>query len=481
MKHNIDRREFLRRLGLGGAVVGLGAALDSCTGGAVSPKDVIGDFDPNGSPFSEDQLGEMTYRINPNTGDRVSLLGYGMMRLPQLPADASEAEKAKSPGANLDQEQINRLVDYAMKHGVNYYDTSPAYCQGISEIATGIALSRYPRNSYYIATKLSNFAPQTQTLAASQQMFRNSLKYLQTDYVDYLLLHSIGGGGMDNFNRRFMDNGLLDWLVDEKNAGRIRNLGFSFHGEVEVFDTMLKWHDEGRYHWDFVQIQMNYVDWKHGQEQNGRNVDAEYLYAQLSNRGIPAVIMEPLLGGRLSKLPNHVIAHLKQRMPERSAASWAFRFCGTYPGVLTSLSGMTYMEHLEDNLRTHSPMQTLTDDELEYLEGAAQLILKYPLIPCNDCKYCMPCPYGLDIPGIFIHYNKCVNEGSLPSGQEDPEYARLRRNYLIDYDRAIPRLRQSDHCVGCHQCEPHCPQNIKIVNQLERITTFIEDLKQNPV
>jgi len=476
---NINRREFLKRLGLGSAVIGAGAALQSCTGGAVKPSDIVGDFNPAGSAFSEDQLGEMTYRTNPNTGDRVSILGYGMMRLPQLAADNPNGN---SPGAKLDQDQINRLVKYALDHGVNYFDTSPAYCQGFSEIATGNALvaSGRPRDSYYIATKLSNFAPQTQTLAASQEMFRNSLKYLKTDYIDYLLLHSIGGGGMANFNQRFMDNGLLDWLVEQKQKGAIRNLGFSFHGDVEVFDQMMKWHDEGRYHWDFVQIQMNYVDWKHGQEQNSRNINAEYLYAELNNRGIPSVIMEPLLGGRLSKLPNHVIAHLKQRLPDMSAASWAFRFCGTYPGVLTALSGMTYMEHLQDNLRTYSPLQALNDEELEYLEGAAQLILKYPLIPCNDCKYCMPCPYGLDIPGIFVHYNKCVNEGSLPNGQEDPEYARMRHDYLISYDRAIPRLRQSDHCVGCHQCEPHCPQNIRIVNQLERITKFIEELKQNP-
>lgn len=471
---NIDRREFLRRLGFASAAVAATSTISSCIRPAVTADG--GDHDPAGAPFAENQLGEMTYRTNPNTGDKVSILGYGMMRLPMKADWDPKNNQGQNP---IDQEQVNRLVDYALEHGVNYYDTSPAYCQGFSEIATGEALSRHPRSSYYIATKLSNFASQTQSLEASQQMFRNSLKYLKTDYIDYLLLHSIGGGGMDNFNKRFMENGLLDWLVEQKQKGAIRNLGFSFHGDVSVFDTMMKWHDEGRYHWDFVQIQMNYVDWLHGSEQNKRNINAEYLYNELNNRGIPAVIMEPLLGGRLSKLPYHVIEHLKSREPEQSAASWAFRFCGTYPGVLTALSGMTYMEHLQDNLRTYSPLRPLDEEDLQYLEETAQLILKYPLIPCNDCKYCMPCPYGLDIPATFIHYNKCVNEGSLPSGQQDADYARLRHNYLIDYDRAVPRLRQADRCIGCHQCEPHCPQNIRIPQQMERITTFLEELRRN--
>jgi len=472
----LSRRDFLHRLGLASAAVAATSTISSCIRPAVRLDGSEGNPDPAGSAFSEDQLGEMTHRTNPNSGDRVSILGYGMMRLPMKPGLNPKNSQGQNP---VDQERVNELVDYAYRHGVNYYDTSPAYCQGFSEIATGNALSRYPRSSYYIATKLSNFAPQTQTREASQQMLRNSLKYLQTDYIDYLLLHAIGGGGMANFNQRFMDNGILDWLVEQKQKGVIRNLGFSFHGEVEVFDTMLQWHDEGRYHWDFVQIQMNYVDWLHGSEQNKRNINAQYLYTELEKRGIPAVIMEPLLGGRLSKLPNHVITHLKSREPELSAASWAFRFCGTYPNVLTALSGMTYMEHVQDNLRTYSPLHPLNDEDLAYLEETAQLILKYPLIPCNDCKYCMPCPYGLDIPAIFVHYNKCVNEGTLPNGQADPNYAQLRRNYLIDSDRAVPRLRQSDHCIGCRQCESHCPQNIKIAQQMERITTFLEELRRN--
>jgi len=421
----------------------------------------------------EKPIGEMTYRLNQN-GEKVSLLGYGMMRLPIVPGGSTRPD-----GNDIDQERVNELVDYAIAHGVNYFDTSPAYCKGHSEEATGIALHRHPRESYYVATKLSNFAPQTWSREASQQMFRNSLKFLQVDYVDYLLLHAIGQGGMDNFNSRYMNNGILDWLVEQKEKGLIRNLGFSFHGDVEVFDTMLEWMDDGKYHWDFVQIQMNYVDWKHAKEQNRRNVNAEYLYGELAKRNIPAIIMEPLLGGRLTKMPVHIVNNLHQRDSRGSVASWAFRFCGTYPGVLTALSGMTYMEHLQDNLRTFCPLEPLTDDDLAYLEEIAQLYLKYPIVPCNDCKYCMPCPYGLDIPGILLHYNKMVNEGTVPNNMQDPEYQRLRKQYLISYDRAVPSVRQADHCISCGMCRPHCPQNIRIPYELHRIAERVEELRRN--
>ena len=369
-------------------------------------------------------------------------------------------------------------MTYAIAHGVNYFDTSPAYCKGRSERATGIALKRHPRESYYIATKLSNFAPSTWSREASMAMYRNSFKELQVDRIDYLLLHGVGmGGGMKEFEARYIDNGILDFLLSEREAGRIRNLGFSYHGDIAVFDRLLAEHD--RYRWDFVQIQLNYVDWRHAKEVNTRNTDAEYLYGELSRRGIPAVIMEPLLGGRLSNVHDHIAAKLRQRRPEQSVASWAFRFAGSFPGVLTVLSGMTYMEHLQDNLRTFSPLDELTDADREFLEETAQALLRYPTIPCNDCKYCMPCPYGLDIPGILLHFNKCINEGRMPSSSRDSAYRQARRAFLVGYDRSVPRLRQADHCIGCNQCVPHCPQNIDIPAQMQRIDRFVEDLKQN--
>lgn len=265
-KYDPKRRAVLKSIALGGAAT---------MAGGVSPL-IAGCSSPKESDHSAAAVGggEMTYRTNPSTGDKVSILGYGCMRWPTLP---------DSDGV-LDQEKINELVDYALAHGVNYFDTSPAYCRGFSEQATGIALARHPRDSYFIATKLSNFAPQTWPREKSMEMYENSFKYLQTDYIDYLLLHAIGQGGMDNFNSRYMDNGMLDFLIEEREKGKIRNLGFSYHGDVNVFDTMLKWHDEGRVRWDFVQIQMNYVDWLHAKEINALNTNGEYLYNELSDR-----------------------------------------------------------------------------------------------------------------------------------------------------------------------------------------------------
>lgn len=455
---NINRREFLKRL---------------CQGAAVSSLAMVGCSIERGSRDSADSAEsptkEMTYRVNPSTSDRISILGYGCMRWPTLDGDIPQ-------GNNLDQEQINQLVDYAIKHGVNYFDTSPAYCRGFSERATGIALKRHPRNSYYIATKLSNFSPESHSREASLAMYHNSFKELQTDYIDYYLLHGIGMGGMKALESRYLNNGILDFLLKEREAGRIRNLGFSYHGDIEVFDYLLANHD--KYRWDFVQIQLNYIDWLHAKELNSRNTNAEYLYNELQKRGIPAVIMEPLLGGRLSKVPKHVADHLYNREPQRSVASWAFRFAGSPEGVLTVLSGMTYMEHLKDNIKTYSPLQPLTQEDLLYLENTAQLMLRYPNIPCNDCKYCMPCPYGIDIPAILIHYNKCVNEGNVVSTSASEEYRRARRAFLVGYDRSVPKLRQAERCIGCGTCSPHCPQNIDIPKTLREIDQFVETLKQ---
>ncbi len=458
LKH-INRKEFLKRLGTGATISTI--ALAGCRTKNSSLMDKT-------SATKEIPTDQMTYRINPKTKDKVSLLGYGCMRWPTI---------NNGNGEEIDQETVNELVDYAIAHGVNYFDTSPAYCKGRSEYATGIALSRHPRNQYFIATKLSNFAPSTWEREASIAMYRNSFRELQVDYIDYLLLHGVGmGNGMKEFENRYINNGILDFLLKEREAGKIRNLGFSYHGDIKVFDYLLSRHDD--YQWDFVQIQLNYVDWKHAKEVNPRNTDAEYLYGELEKRNIPAVIMEPLLGGRLSNVHDHIAAKLKQKQPESSVASWAFRFAGSFPGVLTVLSGMTYMEHLQDNLRTYSPLEPLTDDDKIFLEETAQQLLRYPTIPCNDCKYCMPCPYGLDIPGILLHFNKCINEGNMPSSSQDSNYQKARRAFLIGYDRSVPRLRQANHCIGCEQCNPHCPQNINIPKEMQRIDQFVETLKQ---
>lgn len=426
----------------------------------------------------DEPTGAMTLRINPNTGDQVSLLGFGMMRLPE-----QEHAEGTSP---IDQDAVNELVDYALAHGVNYFDTSPVYCQGFSEQATGIALSRHPRSSYFIATKMSNFWPDSWPIEASKSIFERSLQHLRTDYIDYLLLHSVGRGGeglsgMEVFNGRFMDNGMLDWLVEQKRIGRIRNLGFSYHGDIDVFDTLLRWHDEGKYHWDFVQIELNYLDWNYANAINPLNTNASYLYAELEKRGIPAVIMEPLLGGRLAGLPTEILREMKERDIDATPAEWAFRYAGSPKGVLTVLSGMRYMEHLRENCITYSPIHPITEEENAMLMQIADELFQMEQVPCTACNYCMPCPYGINIPAVFGYYNKGLVENTIPIGTDrtSSAYRKACKQWLIGYDRKIPRVRQADHCIGCNRCVHQCPQHIDIPHEMQRIDQFVEQLKQS--
>ena len=463
----MNRREFIKHSTA--AVAGTSVLLSACKNG-------------KNTQMANDQCqmsnGAMTCRINPNTGDKVSLLGFGMMRLP-VEGGGTARENPDSP---IDQQAVNDMVDYALTHGVNFFDTSPAYCQGLSEQSTGIALSRHPRSSYYLSTKLSNFAKGTWSREESQAMFERSLRYLQTDYVDYLLLHALGNSRdpLKAFNNRYMDNGILDWLVEQKQKGRIRNLGFSYHGSPEFFSRLMRLHDEGTYHWDFVLIELNYLDWNYAHEINPRNSNASYLYEELHKRNIPVLVMEPLLGGRLAKQPTPIVREMKKMDINASPASWAFRYAGTPEGILTVLSGMTYLEHLQENCRTYSPLRPITPDENAMLMRLAGEIAGMKAIPCTACNYCMPCPYGLNIPIIFTYYNNCLAEELMPSVSDahDPDFRKARRRWLIGYDRAVPGMRQADHCIGCNHCMPHCPQRIDIPREMQRIDSFVEQLKQ---
>ena len=449
----MERRDFIKITGAGALT--LGAAAVGC-----APKK------KTATTSAEEGPEQMVYRENPVNGDQVSLLGFGCMRWPMIEKDGARV---------IDQEAVNEMVDYALEHGINYFDTSPAYLMGQSEKAAGIALSRHPRDSYYIATKLSNF--NNATPEASIQMYKDSFEQLKTDYFDYYLLHAIGSGGVAAFEQRYVQNGMMDFLVKEKEAGRIRNLGFSFHGAPGEFDELIGLHDNGTYHWDFVQIEMNFVDWNHADGR--RNANASYLYEELDKRGIPIVIMEPLLGGRLANVPDAIATQMKEREPDKSIASWAFRFCGTQPRVLCTLSGMTNMDPLLDNVKTFTHFKPLTEEELDFLERMATQMMEYPTVNCTDCKYCMPCPWGIDIPGIFKHYNTSVTEGRYPQTQEQKDYRKLKRAYLVSYDRAIPTLRQADHCIHCGECLSHCPQSIPIPRELQRINRYVEKLKQD--
>ena len=440
----MDRRDFLKTAGLGAAAIGVAACSSGISEtGAAQQQTGIPD-------------GEMASNY-PGIG----LLGYGCMRWPMT--EGPDGRRV------IDQEEVNRLVDVAMAHGVNYYDTSPNYLGGESERATAEALNRYPRDKWLLATKLSNFSDWSYD--NSVMMYRNSLEIFKTDHIDYYLLHSIGG--MDAFNTRFGTTGIMDFLLRERELGHIRNLGFSFHGNRQGFDELMSLHS--KYHWDFVQIQMNYVDWRHA----GRNnTDAEYLYGVLDSMGIPVVIMEPLRGGRLADMPVTLADMLQAKDPSGSLASWAFRFAGSFPRVLTVLSGMTYMEHLEDNLRTYLDFKPLSEEEMELLQEVATRMETWPLVRCTGCNYCMPCPYGIDIPGIFKFYNDSLNAGTYVKDSEQEGYAKARRRYLLAYDKAIPTVRQADHCIQCGKCEEACPQHIAVRSELRKIDEYIENLKR---
>ena len=396
----------------------------------------------------------MQYRRD-KKGNELSVLGYGCMRFTKN-------------GSSVDLDKAEKEVMAAIKAGVNYFDT--AYVYAGNEAAVGEILDRnHCREQIYLATKLPHYL--IKSVAGAEKMFQEELRRLKTDYIDYYLIHGVGLGGMDDLRKRLYDNGVLDFLLKERKAGRIRNLGWSFHGDVKVFDYLLSLDIP----WDFVQIQLNYVDWKNA---SGWNVNAEYLYGELEKRNIPVVIMEPLLGGRLSRLNALSLAKLKQMRPDDSPASWAFRYAGSPKGVLTVLSGMVYMEHLQENIRTFSPLEPITEQENKALEEVTERMLHSDFVPCTECQYCMPCPYGLDIPGTFAHYNRCVNDELVAKSSQDANYREARRAFLVGYDRKVPKLRQAGHCIGCDKCVPKCPQGIKIPEQMRKIDQYVEQLKQ---
>ena len=440
----MTRREFLQQLGLGaGAAVALNM---------LGPLRVLAQ-DDKGSQVQN----RMTYRVQHGTGEQISLLGFGMMRLPD------------------NQEEVDRLVDYAISHGVNYFDTAPMYMGGRSEVLTGNTLSRYPRNKYYVATKMSNQNRRLWSFSESKRLYEQSFERLKVDYIDYYLLHSIGGGGMETLRGRFFDNGLLVFLLKEREAGRIKHLGFSYHGDIRPFDYLLDHQNE--YHWDFCQIQMNFLDWRHASMRTGRRVDAdaEYLYNKCLKAGVQCVIMEPLRGGAFGRMAKELEAQLKAVHPEDSTARWAFRWVGSYPNILTTLSGMNQMEHLIDNVNTFSPLDPCTDAENQLLAEIADQMSGFPTVPCTTCAYCMPCPYGVDIPGNFAYYNEAVNEHILPlPDKQSADYAVRKQQFIEGLRKALPNTESwARSCVDCEECLSKCPQQIRIPNQMARIVEIL--------
>ena len=440
-KPDMNRRQFLQRLGLGAGSALAMMAMEPLSAMAAKPRS------PN-----DDVENKMTYRVQHGSGEKISLLGFGMMRLPD------------------NQDEVDRLVDYAIAHGVNYFDTAPMYMGGRSEVLTGNTLSRFPRERFHVATKMSNQNGRLWNYDDSKRMYEQSMERLKVDYIDYYLLHSIGGG-MDSLKGRFLDNGILDFLLKEREAGRIKHLGFSYHGDVRDFDWLLDRQDE--YHWDFVQIQMNFLDWRHASMRQGRrhDADAEYLYDKLEKKGVQAVIMEPLRGGAFGRMASELTDQLKAVRPDDSTARWAFRWVGSYPNVLTTLSGMNRMEHLVDNVETFSPLEACTEAENKLLADIADQMSGFPTIPCTTCQYCMPCPFGLDIPANFAYYNEAVNSHLLPLPDKTAsDYMDRKQQFADGLLKALPdRSKWATQCTDCEECLSKCPQQIRIPNQMARI------------
>ena len=445
-KSDMNRRQFLHKLGLGAAVM------------ATNPLGVLaGETNRPQTNGEGDALNQMTYRVQHRTGDKVSLLGFGMMRLPD------------------NQEEVNRLVDYAIAHGVNYFDTAPVYKGGNSETMTGIALSRHPRDKYLVATKMSNQRDNMWSKDEALKMYERSFEKLQVDHIDYYLLHSVGGGGLDTLKGRFLNNGLLDFLLKEREGGRIKHLGFSYHGDVRPFDFLLDHQDE--YKWDFCQIQMNFLDWRHASMGSGwkKDADAEYLYNKCEKAGVQCVIMEPLRGGAFGRMAKELVKQLQEVRPNDSTARWAFRWVGSYPNILTTLSGMNRMDHLKENVETFSPLEVCTEAENTLLAHIADQMSGFPTIPCTTCAYCMPCPYGVDIPSNFAYYSDAVNSHILPLPDKTAaDYATKKKQFADGLREALPNTETwARSCADCEECLPKCPQQIRIPNQMARIVELL--------
>ena len=277
---------------------------------------------------------------------------------------------------------------------------------------------------------------------------------------------------MDTLKGRFLDNGLLDFLLKEREAGRIRHLGFSYHGDVSVFDYLLDHQDE--YHWDFAQIQMNFLDWRHASlNKSGwrQDADAEYLYDKMEKTGVQTVVMEPLRGGALARMDDELSQRLAALIPNDTPATWAFRWVGSHPNILTTLSGMNQMSHMEENVRTFSPLEPCTEAENKVLEEIADVMAGFPVIPCTACNYCMPCPYGVDIPGNFAYYNEAVAQGILPlPDKQAADYMARKDQFAEGLRKALPDVSMwATQCTDCETCLKKCPQQIRIPNQMARI------------
>ena len=289
------------------------------------------------------------------------------------------------------------------------------------------------------------------------------------DYVDFLLLHNIQN--MSGYVNRFKNNGLFDWLLEQKKKGRIKHLGFSFHGTNADFPGLVDLYD-----WDFVQIQLNYADWKEmsaGWGGNSGTTSSEYLYNYLVGKGIPVLVMEPVKGGALAS--DGIAAVMRERHPDLTPAANALSFVGSLPGVMVTLSGMSNMEQLKENVSLFTGFKAFDQGEMDFMLTVADLYKSKGQIPCTACKYCMPCPRGVDIPGNFKIFNTASDVLLLDAAGDKKSVASKQRAFLKLY-RAQDKGVRADACIACNACLPKCPQHISIPQHMHRISEIVAKL-----
>lgn len=370
----------------------------------------------------------------------LSALGMGTMRLPVFDGDDSK----------IDEEKTAEMVAYAMEHGINYYDTAWGYHNGNSEIVIGRILKNYPRDSYYLATKFPGY--DLSNMDKVEEIFEKQLEKCGVDYFDFYLFHNVCEMNID----AYLDEkyGIYDYLIKQKENGRIRHLGFSAHGSCEVMERFLKAYGKSM---EFGQIQLNYIDWSF------QNAKAK---TELLNKwNIPVWVMEPLRGGKLAKLPEEAEKKLRKKRPGEKIPAWPFRFLQSIEGVTMILSGMSSFTQVQDNISTFETEKPLSTEEMDMLLGVADGILSKRL-PCTACHYCTShCPKGLDIPGLIELYNEHSFTGG---GFIAPMVV-----------GTMPEEKRPSACIGCRSCEAVCPQQIKISEAMSDFASKLAKAKED--
>lgn len=362
-------------------------------------------------------------------------IGFGLMRLPE------------KDGA-IDIEQVSQMADAYMEAGFNYFDTAYVYHGGNSEkVVKEAIVKRFPRESFTIATKLPAWflhSPEDR-----DKVFEEQLDRCGVDYFDYYLLHSLEDGNNYDTYEKY---DCFDWGIKKRDEGKIRHFGFSFHGTPELLVQVLDKHPEI----EFVQIQLNYADW------DNKIVHSGELYEILRDRNIPMIIMEPAKGGKLANLDDECAEILKAIRPDKSIASWAFRYVGSLPGIATILSGMSTPEQMEDNINTFKDFEPLSEEELAAIDKVKEIMNRVELAGCTSCKYCVEgCPMGISIPDVI----SAVNTRRKFPGDMRPQFF---------YNGLVDRYSHASDCIACGQCEGVCPQHLPIIDLMKEAVEKFE-------